>query len=58
MITYTQGELNEILRKHKLWLDNDPSGARADLTGADLRGANLTGADLSMDMKCMVIFSK
>ena len=41
MKTYTMAELNEILRKHELWLKNDPSGARADLSGADLSGANL-----------------
>lgn len=29
MKTYTVAELNEILRKHELWLKNDPSGARA-----------------------------
>ena len=51
MKTYTMAELNEILRKHKLWLNIEPSGARADLyganlTGADLTRANLTGADL------------
>lgn len=45
-------ELNEILRKHALWLLGDPEGERADLTGADLSGANLReaylrGADLS-----------
>ena len=42
----TQDELNEFLRKHKLWLVNDPAGELADLRGADLRGANLYGADL------------
>ena len=46
MKTYTAKELNEILRKHSLWLMNDPSGARADLTGANLTGADLTGANL------------
>ena len=44
-------ELSEILRKHALWLNNDPEGERAnlreaDLYGADLREANLTGANL------------
>ena len=41
MKTYTMAELNEILRKHELWLKNDPSGARADLSRADLSGASL-----------------
>ena len=43
----TQIKLNEILRKHKLWLDGDENGSRAYLRGADLRGADLSGADLS-----------
>ena len=46
MKIYTDAELNEILRKHELWLVNDPSGARANLTRANLTGADLTGADL------------
>ena len=43
----TQDELNEILRKHKLWLINDPNGERANLSGADLSRADLSGANLS-----------
>ena len=39
----TQEELNEIIAKHKLWLDGK-GGERANLTGANLTGANLTGA--------------
>ena len=42
----TQAELEVFLRKHKLWLIDDPEGERANLTRADLYGANLTGADL------------
>lgn len=52
-----QEELNEILRLHKLWLDNEDGGENANLRGADLtdadlrhanlRGANLRGANLS-----------
>ena len=56
-----QAELDEILKLHKKWLNNEPSGKRAilhradlreadlreaDLRGADLRGADLRGADL------------
>ena len=33
--------LNEILKKHKMWLDNENGGTRADLRGADLREADL-----------------
>ncbi len=42
-----QIELNEILRKHKLWLDRDENGSRADLSEANLSRANLRRADLS-----------
>ena len=46
-----QKKLDEILKKHQKWLDNDPDGGRAnlqeaDLQGADLQEANLQGADL------------
>ena len=39
-------ELNNIIEKHKMWLDNKPGGERADLYKADLSGANLSGANL------------
>ena len=42
----TREELDVFLRKHKLWLQNDPEGERADLRGANLRGADLYGANL------------
>jgi hypothetical protein len=32
-------KLDEILRKHLLWLDGEKGGERADLGGADLGGA-------------------
>lgn len=34
----TAKELDEFLRKHKLWLANDPQGERANLRVANLRG--------------------
>ena len=37
----TQGKLNEILKRHKFWLDGSAEGMRADLRCADLRGADL-----------------
>lgn len=40
----TKDELEVFLRKHKLWLLDDPEGERADLTGANLYGADLIGA--------------
>jgi len=41
-----QEELNEILRKHKMWLNDEKVGKRADLRRADLQWANLKRADL------------
>ena len=46
-VTPTKEELPGILRKHRLWLEDRPSGERAHLTGAHLAGANLAGADLT-----------
>ena len=43
----TQEELEQFLRKHKLWLENKEGGERADLSGADLSRADLSRADLS-----------
>ena len=43
----TQSELNEILEKHRKWLNDEEGGERADLSGANLSWANLSGADLS-----------
>ena len=49
MKTFTEQELKEILRKHKLWLeDSDQQGAeRANLSYADLSCVDLSYADLS-----------
>ena len=55
MKTYTEAQLNEILRNHKHWLMQDCEEweymradlSRANLTGADLSWANLSGADLT-----------
>ena len=52
MTPVTPKKLAEILAKHKLWLNGEEGGVRANLrganlSGADLRGANLSGADLS-----------
>ena len=40
--------LEEILKKHELWLLGDKAGERANLSGADLCGVNLSDADLSV----------
>lgn len=41
-----QKKLDEILKKHQKWLDNDPDGERANLRWADLQEANLQGVNL------------
>ena len=46
MKTLTKEELNDILKKHKLWLIGE-GGERADLSDANLRYADLRYADLS-----------
>ena len=46
MITVSKDELAEILSKHKIWLNKEVGGIRADLSGANLSGADLSGADL------------
>ena len=47
MKTYTKEELNDILRLHKLWMNDAENGVRANLSGANLSMANLSGAHLS-----------
>ncbi|MCY1493841.1 Pentapeptide repeats (8 copies) [compost metagenome] len=46
MKTYTQEELAEIIEKHRMWLEYEEGGERANLRDANLRGANLSGANL------------
>ena len=41
-----QEKLQEILEKHRKWLNDEEGGERADLCEADLRGADLRGANL------------
>ena len=40
-------KLDEILKKHELWLKSETGGERANLRGANLRGADLNGANLN-----------
>ena len=47
MKTYSIEQLQEVLRLHTLWLNGDPTGQRANLSGANLSGADLYGANLS-----------
>ena len=44
MEIYTKAELDEILKLHKLWLEDNGKGARANLSLANLRWANLSSA--------------
>ena len=47
-----QKALNEILEKHKLWLNSEDGGEQADLRSANLSSANLGSADLrSADLR-------
>ncbi len=43
----TKEELTKILEDHKVWLDDNEKGKKADLSCANLRGADLRGANLS-----------
>lgn len=38
--------LNDFLKKHKMWLNDEENLSDTDLRDVDLRGANLRGADL------------
>mgnify|MGYP000930142208 FL=1 len=48
MKRYTPEELAEVLRLHKLWLDDEEGGERANLAGAALTRANLAEANLAV----------
>lgn len=41
-----QKELDEVIRKHKMWLNNEDGGERADLSFANLSGSDLSNSDL------------
>ena len=40
-------ELDKVLKLHKMWLNEEVGGQKANLSGADLRWANLYEANLS-----------
>ena len=42
----TKVNIPEVLRLHKLWVEDEAGGVRANLDGANLDGANLDGANL------------
>ena len=41
-----KGKLDEIIKRHKMWIAGEAGGKRADLHGADLQWADLRSADL------------
>jgi len=43
---YTKEQIDEILENHKVWLEDNSKGQRANLRGADLQRANLREANL------------
>ena len=43
----TQAELDDVIKKHKLWLDKHPDGIRADLRYKDISGLNMSWADMT-----------
>ena len=43
----TQKELDKTIRLHQKWLNNDPEGVRADMSGANMRDADMRWADMS-----------
>ena len=47
MQTYTKIELDNILKLHLQWINNEGKDIRADLSYANLSGANLSSANLS-----------
>ena len=55
----TAKNLQEILRKHTLWLNGDPDGEKANLSGVDLRRVNLYRADLSgVDLRRATLYGQ
>lgn len=46
MKTYTQNQIDAIIKSHGDWLTGGVGGAYANLIGANLRGANLRDANL------------
>ena len=49
-----QEDLNRVLELHKKWLNNEPDGQKANLSGANLSYANLSGANL--DFSCLPLW--
>ena len=54
----SRDELNNILKKHTMWLDNEPGGERANLRGADLREAKLDWASVCQEKGSLVGYQK
>jgi hypothetical protein len=47
MRKYTQEELNNILKLHKMWLNGDSNGVRANFSDTDCSGVNFYETDLT-----------
>lgn len=43
----TQYELDKTIQLHQKWLNGDPEGVRANISGANMREANMSEADMS-----------
>ena len=52
MRNISKEELNEILQKHKMWLNNDKGGERADLRGADLTSIETNMNTIGYNLAC------
>ena len=58
MNSFTKEQLIEVLARHKMWLNNEVGGVRANLRYADLRYATLSYADLrSADLRSADLFN-
>ena len=47
MKSISDEQLKEVLRLHRLWLEYNPTGVRADLSDTDLSYRDLSGIDLT-----------
>ena len=43
----TQEELDKTIQLHQKWLNNDPEGVRANMSGANMRSTNMRDANMS-----------
>ena len=48
----TQNELDKTIQLHQKWLDGDPEGVRANISGADMNGADMRWANMREANMC------